>query len=53
MRIRFTDRKTELFVIDACQDDAHVGDVKWFTDIHPNSAGVKLAVETEVAVIQG
>ncbi len=50
-RIRLTDRKTEPYVFDNRLDGERGRDVKWFSDIHPNPEGVRIAVETEVPAL--
>lgn len=47
LRIRLTEREKDGFVLDASRDAEHAGDAKWFSDIHPNHAGIQLAAETE------
>lgn len=39
-------------VMDASKDGEHAGDAFWFTDIHPNAEGVRVAVAAEMAVIE-
>lgn len=51
LRIR---RQIERVVVtDSSKDGEHAGDAYWFTDIHPNAEGVRVAVAAEMAVIEG
>ena len=50
LRIRRQDKK--VITMDASKDFEHVGDIGWFTEIHPNPAGVRLAVELEMQAIK-
>ena len=38
----------DVFVLDASQDAGRENDPSWFTDVHPNPEGVRLAVREEV-----
>jgi lysophospholipase L1-like esterase len=38
--------------LDDSKDAEHVGDVDWFTDIHPNPLGVRVAVDAEMAAVK-
>jgi lysophospholipase L1-like esterase len=40
----------EIPVLGAGQDHLHVGDVRWFTNIHPNPQGIDVIVDEEVRV---
>ncbi len=51
LRIRLTDRKTEPYVFDNRLDAERGHNTVWFSDIHPNPEGARLAVETEVPVL--
>lgn len=50
-RIRLTDRKSEPYVFDNRLDPERASDTKWFSDIHPNYEGVRIAIATEVPAI--
>jgi acyl-CoA thioesterase-1 len=40
------------FILDAGHDEGRDHDPKWFTDIHPNPVGVRLAVREEIRVLK-
>lgn len=42
----------EIPVLGDGQDHLHVGDVRWWTNIHPNPKGVAVIVDEEVRVLQ-
>ncbi len=42
----------EIPVLGPGQDHLHVGDVRWWTNIHPNPAGVAVIADEEAAVLQ-
>jgi len=51
LRIRRQDNR--VITMDASKDAEHAGDIEWFTDIHPNPAGVQVAVDAEMAAVKG
>ncbi len=42
----------EIPVLGAGQDHLHIGDVRWWTNIHPNPAGVTVIADEEAEVMQ-
>lgn len=53
LRIRQQSKdKPPRFVLDASQDHEHVGNVAWFSDIHPNPEGVRVAVKEQVKALK-
>lgn len=50
LRIRRQDNRK--ITLDNSKDAEHAGDVGWFTDIHPNPTGVRVAVAAEMAAIR-
>jgi len=50
--LRIRRQEKNVITLDASKDSEHPGDVKWFTDIHPNPAGVRIAVESEMTAIK-
>jgi len=50
--LRIRSQRDKTITLDASKDAEFPGDVDWFTDIHPNAAGVKVAVDTEMAVLK-
>lgn len=45
-------KKKERFLFDASLDAEYGHDPKWFTDVHPNPNGVRVAVKAEVGLIR-
>lgn len=52
VRVRAREGRAGPFVLDASQDAGRENDPKWFTDIHPNPEGARIAVREEVAVLR-
>lgn len=50
--VRTRARKTEEMIMDNTQDAGHENDPVWFTNIHPNAEGVRLAADEEVKIIK-
>lgn len=55
LRIRNIRRKgprENMYVLDASEDAGKENDPKWFTDIHPNLEGIRIAAREQLAVIR-
>lgn len=55
LRIRNIRRKgppEQRFVLDASEDAGKEGNAQWFTDIHPNLEGIRIAAREELTVIR-
>lgn len=50
--LRIRSQRDKTVPVDASKDFERVGDVDWFTDIHPNPRGVLVAVETEMSILK-
>jgi len=49
--LRIRNQRVKPVVVDASRDAEFGPDPDWFTDVHPNPDGVRLAVETQVALL--
>ncbi len=50
--LRIRSQKVKPLVVDASKDHEHVGEMEWFSDIHPNPNGICLAVETQITLLK-
>lgn len=50
--LRIRSQRNKVITFDDSKDAEHAGDIEWFTDIHPNPAGVKVAVDAEMVALE-